>query len=397
MLAPSQTKLVSAPAATPVLTNGGHEVADSQRPERFDTVVVGGGQAGLAMGYHLARLGSSFVILDANNRIGAVWRARWDTLRVFTTARYDGLPGLHFPAPPHAFPTKDEIADYLEAYAAQMQLPVRTGVHVDRVSRVDGGGGDYLVAAGDRRYVAAQVVIASGAYRHPSVPSFANELDPGIRQLHSSDYRNPSQLQEGGVLVVGASNSGAEIAFDVARAHRTWLSGRNTGKLPFRIDGRPAQVIDRAFWLVANHVLTMKTPIGRKALPVMRSHGGPLERVKPVDLATAGVSRVHARTAGVHDGLPLLADGQVMDVANVIWCTGFRQEFGWIDLPIFGDDGWPCQDRGVIAAAPGLYFLGLPFMYSFTSALIGGVGRDAAHVAEQIAIHARQTGMRRGA
>ena len=178
-------------------------------PERFETVIVGGGQAGLATGYHLARLGRPFVILDAGQRIGDAWRHRWDSLRLFTPARYSGLPGMGFPAAAWHYPTKDEVAEYLETYTARFQLPVRTGVRVDGLTRQ---GDRYLVTAGERRYEAGNVVVASGAYHHPRIPDFAAELDRGILQLHSTGYRRPAQLRDGGVLVVGAGNSGAEIA-----------------------------------------------------------------------------------------------------------------------------------------------------------------------------------------
>ena len=350
--------------------------------ERFDVVVIGGGQAGLATGYFLRQHQIEFVILDAATRIGDAWRHRWDSLRTFTPARYDGLPGVPFPAPGHVHPSKDQVADYLEMYAERMRLPVRNGVRVDTVFRE---GDQFIVVIGDRRYEAAQVVVAAGAYHHPNVPDFASRLDPAIRQFHSRDFRNPSQLQPGAVLVVGAANSGAEIAYDVAASHETWLAGRATGKAPFDIDGYAERVTVRAVWFVMTHILTVDTPVGRKARPAVRLHGGPLERVRPADLAEAGVNRVYSRVTGVRNGLPLLDDGRVLDVTNVVWCAGFRPDFSWIDEPVIGEDGWPLQERGVVAAAPGLYFVGLPFMYSFISPLIGGVGRDAEHVVRNIA------------
>ena len=173
-------------------------------PERVETMIVGGGQAGLSVGYHLAQRGLPFVILDANERIGDVWRKRWDSLRVFTPARYNGLPGMRFPAPGRSLPTKDEVGDYLEAYATRFDLPVRTGVRVDQLSK---NGDRFLLTAGGRRFEAKNVVVAMSSYQRPYVPSFAHELDPSIVQMHSSEYRNPSQLQEGGVLLVGANNS----------------------------------------------------------------------------------------------------------------------------------------------------------------------------------------------
>ena len=353
--------------------------------ESLDVIVIGGGQAGLAVGRYLARHGLRFVILEAHARLGDSWRRRWDALRVFTSARYSGLPGMPFPAPAHSFPAKDEVADYLEIYAREMALPVQLGVRVERLSRVPGGDRGYVVDAGNLRFEAEQVVVATGAYHEPKIPEFAGQLDGGIVQLHSSEYRNRSQLKAGNVLVVGAGNSGAEIAFDAAREHRTWLSGRDTGQMPFDINGKVARLVDPVFWFLANRVLTMGTPVGRRAMPRLRSHGAPLERVRPADLAAAGVVRTHARTVGTRDGLPMLDDGRVLDVSNVIWCTGFRPDFGWIDVPLMGDDGWPVHDRGVATMAPGLYFLGLPFLYSLASPLIGGVGRDARYVADRIA------------
>jgi putative flavoprotein involved in K+ transport len=355
--------------------------------EHVETVIIGGGQAGLATGYHLAQRQRPFVILEAHDRIGDVWRERFDSLRLYSPARYAGLPGMAFPIDPWSFPTKDDMADFLEAYAQRFGLPVRTGMNVDSLSREQDR---YVVSSGNRTFEADHVVIASGTFQTPIVPGFAPLLDPGIRQLHSGEYHNPSQLQPGPVLVVGASHSGADIAFDVAREHRTVLSGKVNGELPVSIDSRAARLVFPVLWFVWNHLLTERTPPGRKVRPEVRAHGGPLIRVKLADLASAGVEHVQARTVGVQDGKPVLEDGRVVDVANVIWCTGFGKDVDWIHLPIACDDGWPVQSRGVSPAAPGLYFVGLPFLYSFASMLVGGVGRDADRVAEHIAQGARE-------
>ncbi len=363
--------------------------------ERFDTVVIGGGQAGLAVGYHLARSGQRFITLEAAPRIGTSWRHRWDGLRLFTPAKYDGLPGMPFPAAGHTLPSKDDVADYLEAYAARFDLPVQTSTTVERLVRNEADG-SWVVLAGTRRIVADQVVVATGAYHRPNIPPFATELDPGIRQLHASAYRGASQLLDGPVLVVGASNSGAEIAMSTSRGHRTVLSGRDTGKMPIRPESRLARLFDPPFWFFINHVVRADTAIGRKARPSIVDHGGPLERVWPSDLAAAGVERVFARTTGVRDGLPLLDDGRVLEVRNVIWCTGFRPDFGWIEPPIVGLDGWPIHARGVVSVVPGLYVIGLPFLASAASALLGGVGRDAAFVAAQIAARSAPARRRSG-
>ena len=349
--------------------------------EHFETVIIGGGQAGLSTGYHLARRGLPFVILDANERIGDGWRKRWDSLRLFTPACYDGLPGWPFPAPAWSFPTKDEVAGYLEAYATRFDLPVRTGVHVDGLSRE---ADRYVVAAGDRRFEADQVVVASGAYPRPRIPAFAAQLDPGLVQLHSSEYRDPSQLRDGGVLVVGAANSGAEIALEVSRGHRTWLSGRHPGQEPFRPGSGWDRLLMPVVWFLVSHVLTVKTPIGRMVRRKFRSRGLPLARVRPKDFTAAGIERV-PRTAGARGGLPVLDDGRDLDVTNVIWCTGFGPDFTWIDLPVFAQDGDPVHDRGIVGSEPGLYFVGLVFLHALASSLVGGVGRDAEHIATHIA------------
>ncbi len=362
----------------PSATNG------VSKSERVETVVVGGGQAGLAVGYQLVRRGRRFVILDAHDRIGDSWRNRWDSLRVFTPARYDGLPGMPFRAPAHSFPTKDEIADYLEAYAARFELPVRSGVRVDRLSR---SGDRYVLNAGDLCLEAKNVVVAMATPQIPKVPSFAPELDPDITQLHSGKYQNPSQLQEGDVLVVGAGNSGAEIALEVASRHRTWLAGRDTGHVPFRIETLAGRLLVPVVIGFASHrVLTVGTPIGRKVRSKVLSQGQPLVRVKPKDLAAAGIERT-ARVTGVRQGLPMLEDGRTLDAANVIWCTGFRADFSWIDLPVFGDEEEPAEpihDRGFVADEPGLYFVGLYFLYAASSALLRGVGRDADRIVKDI-------------
>ena len=350
--------------------------------EHIETAIIGAGQAGLATAYHLQRRGRSCLILDGNEHIGDNWRAHWDSLRLYTPAFANGLPGLAFPGPRWSFPTKDEVADYLAAYAERFSLPVRTLARVDRLQAIDG---KYVLRLGADSIIADNVVVATGTFgRTPSIPDFALDLDPSIRQLHSSEYRNPAQLKPGSVLVVGASHSGTDIAFEVASTHPTALAGRDPGQVPVRLDHWSARLVFPAIGFLAKHVITRRTPIGRKAMDDVRFHGLPMVRVKRSDLQARGVDRILGRVTGAHDGRPVVDGVGALDVANVVWCTGFRQVFDWIDLPIFGADGWPREMRGVVPEAPGLFFCGLAFQYAAASTVLPGVGRDAAYVAGQI-------------
>jgi putative flavoprotein involved in K+ transport len=354
--------------------------------EQVETLVIGGGQAGLSVGYHLARRGLPFLIVDGSDRIGDVWRRRWDSLRLFTPARFDGLPGMSFPAPPDTFPTKDAMADYLEAYAAHFTLPVRTGTRVDRLTRE---ADRFVAEAGSTHIEASNVVVAIGTYQRPKLPAFASDLAPDIVQLHSIDYRNPAQLQPGDVLLVGAGNSGSELAMELSRDHHVLMAGRDTGAIPFRIDGWFGRTVGVRLVVRGpfRRVLTVRTPIGRRVRPKVLTIGGPLIRVKPRDLVAAGVERV-PRVAGADDGRPVLEDGRVLDVANVVWCTGFHPGFDWIDLPIHGEHE-PQHEAGIVPSQPGLYFVGLHFLSAMSSEMIHGVGEDAerivAHLADRVA------------
>ena len=356
----------------------------------IETVVIGAGQAGLSTGYHLKRRGRPFVILDANTRLGDHWRRQWDTLELYSPAKYDGLPGMPFPAEKWTFPGKDQVADYLERYAREFDLPVRLGIRVEAVART---GDRYVVTTDHGRYRCDNVVIATGTFGHaPRIPAVAEQLDPSILQLHSSEYRRPGQLREGPVLVVGASHSGTDIAYEVAATHPTILAGRDCGQIPPRLESRQMHVIFPILLFVWRHLLTRRTPMGRKEMDEVRKHGGPMLRVKRSDLAARGVERVTSRVEEAEGGLPVV-DGTPRDVATVVWATGFRQDFSWIKLPILDDDGWPREMRGVVDEAPGLYFCGLSFQYSFSSMLVSGAGRDAAYVADRIV--ARTRGARR--
>jgi putative flavoprotein involved in K+ transport len=315
--------------------------------------------------------------------VGDARRNRWDSLRLFSPARFDGLAGKRFPAPDDHFPTKDEMADYLEAYAKKFELPVRTGTRVERVSKQNER---YVVEAAGSVFEADQVIVAMSNFQKPKVPAFANELSREIVQIHSKDYKAPSQLKPGAAVVVGAGNSGAEIAIELARSgHTTIVAGSDTGEAPIN----PASAFGRwvaapfVFRFVFHRVLTVKTPMGRKARPKMLKKATPLIRTKNKHLLAAGAERT-SRLVGVRDGKPVLEDGRVLDVANVVWCTGFHPGHAFIDLPIFDESGEPKHEGGVVNSAPGLYFVGLHFLYAMSSAMIHGVGRDAKRIVETL-------------
>ena len=360
------------------------------KTQHIETLIIGAGQAGLSTAYHLGRRGRPCLVVDAMDRIGDNWRQQWETLRLFTPAKYDGLPGMPFPADsPWYFPGKDEVADFLERYAMQWDIPVRMSTRVERLEAAPGGG--YLATLAEDRITCDNVVVATGSFgRTPYVPSFAADLDPGITQLHSSQYRSPAQLPAGRVLVVGASHSGLDIAYELAASHDIVLSGRDCGQIPVNIESRRARIVVPFLFFMFKHVLTRRTPMGRKHIDEVRFHGGPALRVRREDLEARGVERVESRVVGVRDGLPVLDGGRVVDASSVVWCTGFQQVFDWIELPIFGADGYPEEYRGVVGAAPGLFFCGLSFQYAFASMVFLGVGRDADFVAGRIASRASE-------
>lgn len=365
--------------ATDILRTPAHDPADLSAADhtgahRIDTVVIGAGQAGLAMGYHLRRTPRSFVILDADERVGDCWRRRYDSLRLFSLPRYASLPGWRIPV--GGFATRDQFADYLEAYAERFALPVRGG---ERVSSVIQEGEHLLVRTATGSYLADNVVVATGAHQRASVPALAGDLDPAIRQLTSVDYRDPRQFAPGAVLVVGAGNSGTDVALDAAAAgHQVLLAGRHPGQVPFDIDGASGRAMVPLVMFVFRHVLTLRTPLGRKAKAGGEGHGVGLIRNKLSDLDVAGVQRIE-RIERVVAGLPATADGPGLDVGTVVWCCGSHPDHRFLELPVFDEHGRPRHDRGV-TGVPGLVFLGLHFQYALASEQIQGVSRDARYL-----------------
>ena len=340
---------------------------------RHDIMVVGGGQAGLAIGYHLAKQGHDFTILEAASELAAAWRTRWDSLKLFTPARYDSLPGMEFPGDPNRYPTRDEVAEYLADYARRFELPVKLGSRV-RALRSQNGG--YLVELDDRTYEANQVVIATGPFQTPFVPQVAEGVGEEVVQMHSTAYRSPETLPEGRVLVVGGGNTGFQIAQELSAAREVHLSiGSRQTPLPQRILARDL------FWYLEATGLIRKTTdsrIGRRM-----SRRDTLIGSTPRRLRRRYGVRLHGRAAGAEGPTVRFDDGTQVEVAGIVWATGFRVDHSWIDAQVFDSAGHVVHQRGV-TDAPGLYFLGLTWQHTRGSALLGWVKDDAEYIASRI-------------
>jgi putative flavoprotein involved in K+ transport len=341
----------------------------------LDAVVVGGSQAGLAIAWHLARQGLRFVVLEGGPEVGHVWRSRWDSLKLFTPAQYDTLPGMAFPAPADTYPTKDPVADYLQAYVAAFNLPVRLNARVTELRRLQDGTFELRTAANDT-FRARQVMVATGPFQVPFVPPPAGKLDPSVTQVHSADYRNPQALPEGPVLVVGGGNSGFQIAEELAAARQVDLSiATKSPMLPQRLGGR-----DLFWWLSRLGLLrvTVKSRLGQRMSRrefVIGTNRRRLER--------KGV-RFRPRLVDADGRTVRFADHSLLeDVGVVVWATGYRSDYAWIHIPGVVREGRVVHRRGV-TEVPGLYFLGLSWQHTRGSALLGFVADDAAYLADRI-------------
>jgi putative flavoprotein involved in K+ transport len=351
----------------------GEAQLDPASDQRLDVVVVGGSQAGLAMAWHLQRQGLNFVVLEAGPEVGHVWRSRWDSLRLFTPAQYDALPGMAFPAPADTYPTKDPVADYLQAYATAFQLPVRLNARVTSLVQTNDG---FEVRTTAEVFQARQVVVATGPFQIPFVPPMATKLDPSVTQVHSADYRNPQALPEGPVLVVGGGNSGFQIAEELAATRTVDLSiATRYPMLPQRLAGR-----DLFWWL---------TRLGLLRVTVTSRPGQRMSRRDFVigtnrrRLERAGV-RFRPRLVDAEGRTVRFADHSLLeDVGVVVWATGYRSDYAWIDLPRVVREGHVVHRRGV-TEVPGLYFLGLSWQHTRGSALLGFVHEDATYLADRI-------------
>ena len=355
------------------------EMDQNASPNRLlDAVVVGGGQAGLAIAWHLQRQALRFVVLEAGSELGHTWRDRWDSLKLFTPAQYDGLPGMPFPAPADTYPTKDPVADYLQTYVTAFHLPVRLNTRVTRLTRTDEG---FEVRTGDKTFYARQVVVATGPFQVPFIPPAAQGLDPSVTQVHSADYRNFKGLPGGPVLVVGGGNSGFQIAEELAASREVDLSiGERAPMLPQRLAGR-----DLFWWLTRLGLLrvTGDSRLGRRASRREFIIGTNKRRLRKVGV------RFRPRLVEADGRTVRFTDGSTLDaVGVVVWATGYRSDYTWLHIPGAVEHGRVVHRRGV-TEIPGLYLLGLSWQHTRGSALLGFVNHDAAYLADQIAAHHR--------
>ena len=346
--------------------------------DRYDVAVIGAGQAGLTIGYELARQRRRFIILDTADSVGAAWRTRWDSLTLFTPRRYDSLPGLDFPGDPNGYPNRDEVVAYLEDYARRFALPISLNTHVRRVG-ADAGG--YILETDQGALGADQVVVATGPFQQPYVPTVASQLSPAVDQAHSVKYRRPSEVPPGTVLVVGGGNTGFQIAEELSSTHDVVLSvGSRQIPLPQRIIGR-----DLFWWLTKSRLIqkTIESRLGSRM-----QHKDTLIGSSPRGLRRRHGVTIKPRAISGQGNTVRFEDGTELDVDAVIWATGYRSDYSWIDLPVFEAEGGIRHRRGV-TDVPGFYFLGLYWQWTRGSALIGWVNDDAEYIAQQIEAHER--------
>lgn len=340
----------------------------SNRSGFFNTVVIGGGQAGLAAAYYLKKRNKDFVILEATAETGHSWKGRYESLRLFTSARYNGLPGLPFPGDPGRFPGKDEVGDYLKNYAASFKMPILFNT---RVTSVKKDNGHFLVQTNGGAFISKNVIVCTGAFQKPFMPSFSGALNRSIRQLHSSAYQRPGQLKPGNTLVVGGGNSGVQIVEELLKVQGN-IYFSFSGKLKAMPNGRLTQLLIFGCGIAS---ASIKSPLGEW----MKSRPEPVIGTDLRKLYRSSNLRLVGRTRGASEDEIYCEDAALDSVQNIIWATGFRPDFTWINADIFNEAGYPETSRGV-TRTEGLYFLGLPWMHSRSSGLLCGVGKDARYI-----------------
>jgi putative flavoprotein involved in K+ transport len=341
----------------------------------YDVIVIGAGQAGLSMGYYLKKGNSSFLILDNNERIGDVWRKRYDSLVLFTPRSFSSLHGLTLEGDPNRFPTKNEIADYLERYANTFDLPIKFNTEVKRITKHDK---TFMIHTQNSILKAKKVVVATGAFHTPNIPSLSKEVSKEVVQLHSSQYKDPSQLNEGAVLVVGGGNSGTQIAVELSLSHNTYLSvGHPIHFLPLTFFNKSI-----FWWFDMMGILKFSSTsfVGRR----IQKQGDPIFGYELKEKMKKNKVKLNGRTVSIQNNIVTFDDLTSLKINNIIWATGFTPNYSWIDIPNLVKLNSKVHHKRGVTNIEGLYFLGLPWQHRRGSALLFGVGDDAKYLYQEM-------------
>ncbi|WP_289142568.1 NAD(P)/FAD-dependent oxidoreductase [uncultured Brevibacillus sp.] len=346
--------------------------------QSYDIIVVGSGQAGLAAGYFLKKKGLSFVLLEKGKEVGQTWKNRYDSLVLFTPRFYSSLPGKTLEGDPNGYAAKDEIADYLHSYANQIELPIHFQTEVTALKQSSTG---FLLETNQGDYAAKNVIIATGPFQQPLIPQMADALPKDIVQIHTAHYLNPSSLQDGPVVVIGAGNSGAQIAVELAKEREVYLS------IGHKMKFMPLQLMNKSIFWWFGKIGFLKANIHSKIGKWLSRQHDPIFGFELKEAIQKGAVKLKPRTKRIQSDEIVFADHSTVKVRNIVWATGFYPEYSWIKIPqSLNEKGKPIHHRG-ISPVSGLYFVGLPWQYRRGSALIGGVGQDAEFIVQQIIEH----------
>ncbi|GFN33268.1 oxidoreductase [Paenibacillus curdlanolyticus] len=341
----------------------------------IDTLIIGGGQAGLAAGYYLQQSGVPCLIVDANERVGDSWRKRYDSLKLFTPRRYSALPPMAMRGKPWEYPNKNEMADYLEEYALALELPVQMNTHVTAVFKRQG---QFIVETNQGTIVSNRLVVASGPFQKPHIPAFAEKLSTRVKQLHTSEYRHPGDMPTGRLVIVGGGNSGGQIAYECASTHKVVLSAsKPINYLPYKVLGRSL------FWWYERIGLLRKGPETRLGSK-LKNKQDPLYGFELKKAIARGELSLAPRAVDAEESTMIFEDGSRHETDGVLWATGFQSDYSWLQIDGSKDtSGMPLHEKGVSPVA-GLYYVGLPWQTCRGSALIGWVALDASRIRDVI-------------
>ncbi|PEK41185.1 oxidoreductase [Bacillus toyonensis] len=341
----------------------------------LDAIIVGAGQAGLTMGYYLKQEGYNFLLLESGNRIGDSWRNRYDSLQLFTPREYSSLPGMILKGEKNEFPHKDEITMYLEEYAQYFQLPVQLQTEVLKIKKEK----DIFELHTSKEILQSKkVIIASGGFQQPFIPLFSQHLSSHIFQAHSSQYKSPSQIPKGRVLVVGGGNSGMQIAVELAKTHEVTMS------ISHPLTFLPLHLFRKNIFNWLEKLGLLYAEVNTKRGKWFQKRKDPIFGFEGKKLIRSGAIKLQEKVVSVSSNNIMFQNGDTYSAESIIWSTGFAQDYKWIEIEkAVNEKGFPNHIKG-ISPVKGLYYIGLPWQSQRGSALICGVGKDAAYVLSEI-------------